>query len=548
MPKHAKAITSKTTPTGRIIACAIFSYLFSLAWVLPSYFSSIGIVKCLAISLGPSVAVFALLSFIFAILDDRRIALPRPSERSLASRYFLIPLALLLILDLIVLLAVYPGLCSTDTEDIFKMILGMPFESNHFRYATLNNHHPAFYTFLNWLVMTGALALGASQATSVALIAGFHAVCVALSCAYTSAVLYQLSRSKKIYVFTIGFFAINPLLMLYSVTIWKDVLFGAFFLVYLVTLLKLFSLPNERPQIKNLILLGITALLCSLLRNNGVMAIVLSLLVTVVACKPLRKALGALLLCLLIFYFAITGPIFSLFGVQSGHFSESVGIPLQQIARTISDDGAISNENKELFASILPIDQWKESYDPSSPNGIKFSADFNDEFLEENKGAFFKAWLQTGLSNPGIYFAAWMYETYPFWSTNSTTWYFTSPGYTLGDTTVSGTSLIPFASYDGLVLAANAFILVLGPMFNDGWLAWIMLAVVLYNALRKERSALFVLLPLVLYWGTYLAAAPASDFRYVFPLYLCIPLFCFLCKYELTHTDLANNDKNVEPR
>lgn len=42
----------------------------------------------------------------------------------------------------------YPGCTSGDSNDILKMVLGLPFEADHFRYDTWNNHHPIAYTAL----------------------------------------------------------------------------------------------------------------------------------------------------------------------------------------------------------------------------------------------------------------------------------------------------------------------------------------------------------------------------------------------------------------
>jgi hypothetical protein len=287
-PIHSASTALISLGPGRLATLAAFSYLFVLACILPAWFSTLGAVRCVLAAILPAIPAFLLAAVAATTLGRVQTPLPRSGRPGKDAKHFLIPFAVFLALDLVVLVAVYPGLCSTDTEDVFKMILGMPFESNHFRYDTLNNHHPAFYVFVNWLVMKGALALGASQATGAALVAGLHAACMAFACAYTAQTLRRLSGSNTVYTLTLCFFDVNPLLLLYSVTIWKDVLFGAFFLAYLATLLKLFAARGARPRTRDIALAAVFALVCSLLRNNGVMAIVASLVVTAVALKPLR--------------------------------------------------------------------------------------------------------------------------------------------------------------------------------------------------------------------------------------------------------------------
>lgn len=59
----------------------------------------------------------------------------------------------------------YPGCTSVDSNDILKMVLGLPFEADHFRCDTWNNHHPVAYTalvslFVNLGASIGGLSFG----------------------------------------------------------------------------------------------------------------------------------------------------------------------------------------------------------------------------------------------------------------------------------------------------------------------------------------------------------------------------------------------------
>lgn len=69
-----------------------------------------------------------------------------------------------------------------------------------------------------------------------------------------------------------------------------------------------------------------------------------TLLVLFVIEPDLRKkvaAVGAAVFCA---FLVVQGPLLSIMGVQKGHFSESVGIPLQQIAATVHKGGHINEE------------------------------------------------------------------------------------------------------------------------------------------------------------------------------------------------------------
>lgn len=73
--------------------------------------------------------------------------------------------------------------------------------------------------------------------------------------------------------------------------------------------------------------------------------------------------------------------------IQSAHFSETVAIPLQQIAYTAkSNDGL--GEEQEFFENIIGVDEMKKLYVENSADEVKFSPNFNDDFLDTHKLEF----------------------------------------------------------------------------------------------------------------------------------------------------------------
>lgn len=513
---------------------AIWSYLFSLSWVLPLALGNRGVVFCFVVALVLVVpialaafCVMAIVNVVAASLRDKELfgggAL---NKRGLKSR---VVLASFVVAWGAIFLIMYPGCCSTDSNDIFKMVLGLPFESNHFRYDQINNHHPVSYVFLIWCVFQLGASLGLSQAMCIGLVSVTHLLLLVVCLTVFIVKVFELSNSKGVFIFAWVFFLFNPLIAQYSVTVWKDVLFAGFFLVFLVEVALLVLRPelfwDKRSNVAFLVGSGV---LCILFRNNAILAIGITLVVLVALKSKFRKRLAIIATAILLPAVIVVGPLYSALHIQSGHFSEALAVPLQQVSRTIAQGGSLSAEQEAFFNEILPIDQYEERYLPSSPNPIKFSEDFDDDFLEENKVQFLISWFQVGCSNPGIYLRAWLAETQGFWNIAYPTWYTTPAGYSLDGSTVSHNHLAGIIDQSDFDSIRGLYIQIFEPIFNIGVLVWLLLFVLMYQVCRRNYKIVLCLMPLLLLWFSFLIAAPANDFRYMFPLHLAVPLLLLL--------------------
>ena len=513
---------------------AIWSYLFSLSWVLPLALGNRSVVFCFVVALVfvvpiafVTLCVMAVLDVVAASLRDKELfgggAL---NKRGLKSWVVLVSFV---VVWGVVFLIMYPGCCSPDSNDVFKMVLGLPFESNHFRYDQINNHHPVSYVFLIWCVFQFGASLGLSQAMCVGLVSATHLLLLAVCLTVFIVKVFELSNSKGVFIFAWVFFLFNPLIAQYSVTVWKDVLFAGFFLVFLVEIALLVLRPElfwgKRSNVAFLVGSGI---LCILFRNNAILAIGITLVVLVALKSKFRKRLAIIATAILLPAVIVVGPLYSALHIQSGHFSEALAVPLQQVSRTIAQGGSLSAEQEAFFNEILPIDQYEERYLPSSPNPIKFSEDFDDDFLEENKVQFLINWFQVGCINPGIYLRAWLAETQVFWNIAYPTWYTVPAGYSFDGNAVSHNHLSGVIDQSDFDSIRELYIQIFEPIFNIGVLAWLLLFVLMYQVCRRNYKIVLCLMPLLLLWFSFLIAAPANDFRYMFPLHLAVPLLLLL--------------------
>lgn len=529
----------------------IAAYLFSLSWILPFCLNGTSIAKCLLLAI-PGGGLFALLlslSLLVCRLVRERIPFYKESDfaghlhrffdkigcKVEGKGLFLWVFLTLLAIWGLVFLVCYPACCSTDTNDIFKMVLGLPFESNHFRYDSLNNHHPAFYVFINYVLLSLGQAMGLTLTMSVALIALIHLVVLAICCSYFAIKLRELFASEVVFVFAWVFFALNPVIAQYSVTIWKDVLFSGVFLVFVIQYAFLVIRSAEFiSDKKRIIVFYLIALCCSLLRNNAFAAILIAI-AFLLCIKQIRKIALILFASILVSFCFASGPIYSLVGIQPTHFAESMSVPLQQVGRVVAEKGVVTDEQWQFLNEIMPYEQWSEKYNPASPNSIKFASDFDDTFLEKNKIDFIVCWTQIGLQNPGIYFRAWCAQTLPFWSMTGTTWHVVPPGYIIDSTQglVAHNLVGDIVSYDDFSLYREAHIAAFEPLYNVAGLVWLAIFsfMVVFCGNKPKRALMY--LPLGLLWMTFLVAAPASDYRYLFAFLLLVPFFVSVCFFNV---------------
>ena len=63
----------------------------------------------------------------------------------------------------------------------------------------------------------------------------------------------------------------------------------------------------------------------------------------------------------------------------------------------------------------MPMEKYLEYYNPYLVDPIKWAPEFNTDYLNANKGEFFKTWFSLLKSNFGIYVEQYLMGTYGFW-------------------------------------------------------------------------------------------------------------------------------------
>lgn len=160
-----------------------------------------------------------------------------------------------------------------------------------------------------------------------------------------------------------------------------------------------------------------------LLRNNGVFVLFASALAVVAlgsACHDWKKYARSILCAAMVvlIFTVVTGPVCSALGALPSERSESVGVPLSQMARAAALDGEMSESDRAYLNEIIPIDEYRQLYTSCCTDTLKWAPGFNNEPL--GKGMWVH-WLPMLVKNPNVYFQAWELQTFGFWTVNTET-------------------------------------------------------------------------------------------------------------------------------
>jgi hypothetical protein len=449
------------------------------------------------------------------------------------------PLAVLIMTVVIILLWMpyilswAPGGIYSDTSGVINMATGI---------APLSNQHTVLYVFA-WRVCTsiGGL-LGRGMTFSAMLMTLLQASFMAFSCAYTVAWLSRNGICRAVCIGVLLFFGLVPMFPLSAISLWKDVFFSAFLLLFSLSFLDVVLGSHESR--KSIVTFCALLVLVAFSRNNGIyISLGSALALVVVKWGSVRTCWHTTVIASLVLVVAssiVQGPIYGALGIAPAA-AESIGMPLQQVARTIATDGSLTDEERDCFSSMLSEQGWKENYRPLIVDTIKWADGFDSSVLNNDKALFWRCYLGAGLKNPGTYAEAILLGDCGFWDP----WVGTNENvacynYEPWSEDISGVKQVDLLESMGLPSLRQMLEPTTYP--SSGLFAWLMLICVFLLPRRYGARRLLFLAPMVLLWLTLIIATPiAYSMRYFFAAALMTPVFVLLPFVLKTGRDLPRS-------
>ena len=391
-----------------VIGAAILNFFLWAGYYIDNYGSIFDIGKKSGFRVYTWTISFLLMTmviyFLFRFLERKK---PTPAREVNTKKAFFILMAIFFVIWIFYLRIFYPAVITADTEYQIGQTYG---------FRPLSDHHPWYATLiLGGLVHMGEMLFGnIYQGLVVVSIVQMIFIAAVTSAACT----YLLKRrvNKILCACVILFFALNPLIGAYSVTIWKDIWHANFILLFTVVLIEAcYDETSFFSSKKCIALLIVTASTVALSKKSGIYIVGLALVVLAIIFfkrhkKQVLMTIGAVALVYLLLHTAMI----NILDIEKGRLREALSVPMQQIARTVVyayDD--LSEEQKSIISEILPLDSLAKLYNPTLSDPVK--SEFDDEKFKEDPGKYIGCYLDLFKRHPKIFLDSFAANSYGYW-------------------------------------------------------------------------------------------------------------------------------------
>lgn len=504
------------------IVFGIVSFVYSLTVVLANYVLLKSLISIIIIGLGSFLVLYNFLKYIVSKIKTNRHKESKRNINGLQIFCFTV-LIIFVFYSAILILAYYPGVLTDDSINQITQI----------KTGVYSNHHPFYHTMIIKFWLDIGTSLFNDINIAIMMYSLFQILIVALTIAYCITTLYQMKVPLKYIISVLLFYVLMPYNIVYSFTMWKDILFSCSVLIFIVSLYR--TMKKIGNNSLNCALLFIGSIGFMLLRSNGFLALLVSFCVMILFYKKLNKNIFIIISVAIIIAVILKGPVLKLLHVTSPDFVESLSIPLQQVARVIVDGKELSEEQYEEISKIVNIQEIPNRYKKYISDPIKWAIrDFgNQDYLVENKAKFLMLYLNLGIKYPTKYISAWVDQTKGYWNGGYSYWIWSNEisENDLGITRVVHSNDVKNIINNYLSLFGNDGVLDL--FVSIGFNVWFLIVVFVYLFISKRHEFL-LFLPIFFLIGTLLIATPVySEFRYIYSMFLVLPFLTFSAIYGI---------------
>ena len=276
-------------------------------------------------------------------------------------------------------------------------------------------------------------------------------------------------------------------------------------------------------SIKDGVLLTVSGILASLLRNNGIYAVVPSLIVLAVWLKKQdrKRVLLALLSTLAAYALVVHGLYYGVVDMAKPSVGEAMGIPFLQTARyVVYYEDELTEYEREVIDRVLSV-EGMSSYNPVDSNPIK------GWYRGAELGEYFKVWFQMLWKHPGCYVSAFINKGFGYLapvSQNIEAWI----GLDYYDYDKELGIHHVFGSEPSEALAQIWHLSMTLPLVkylcSPGLYTWIMLVLALALGKHRKFGGLVLFVPGFMNFLVCLASPLADAIRFAMPMVATIPM------------------------
>lgn len=497
------------------------------------------ILRILLVSLSSLIGFTNLLNCTFYMFttksDSISLYLHQPIKINVKSRtVFLITFFSIVTVDFFFLIMCkYPGNLSIDSISQINQALT----------GSYTNHHPVFHTLIIRALLSIGLALFNDINCAIALYSIFQILFMAFCFAFSLSTCTEMGISNKLIIVLGFFYLLTPYNILFSFTIWKDVMFSGSVLLFITILYRLFNNIDNRKM--NMALLFISSVNVCLLRSNGLFVFILVFMFfSIMHFKKHTNMFIAMTLALtlsLIFKFVILGAL----NIPQPDFAEKTSIPLQQIANAYIYSDDFEKEELAVLSQFMDLNQIEEEYDPHVSDPIKALVrnTGNHEYINNNKYEFLRLYLSVAIRHPILYIQAWIDQTGEYWN-------FGGRPFGIFDGIQDnelGITRITKMNWVSQLLTDYAKMFDELPILNFfssiGLWFGIDLLLLFIAVIKENKNSIILTIPIIGLVLSLMIATPVNgEFRYVYSIFCSLPALTVFVINDVT----MNNSERIE--
>lgn len=320
--------------------------------------------------------------------------------KNILKKYYVFSFIIAFLILIVILLGFYPGLVSYDSIN----------QWNQVQSGIITDAHPFFSTFF-MLILSKIW-------NSYTIVIIYQILLIALSWGYFCKVLEVNSKKKIriIYLYTIFVF-LNPLIALFSITLWKDIVYTSYLLLCAIIL---FDWSNKKFELskKMYCLLGLIMSMAYNYRHNGKIVVILLLLIIyiIIVKKYIKKEINlknfkktiyiliSFIAMLLITYIPKIQYLKSNEKIDNESNEVSIstidGYMMWMMGAHLNENNIDNDEEKNFLNKIFPLEEWKNAYNPYLINNSTSSESIDKGFLANNEKKFQDIFIKYSLKHP----------------------------------------------------------------------------------------------------------------------------------------------------
>lgn len=512
----------KKTRCYSLILSIIISLILSIGSIVNSYlfepavniFVVKNIIYCLVSIIGFTILFYKL----FGVVLKKSINLSLVEKHDKMNvNHFLLMVGAIILGYLLYFVRYYPAIMTNDSYYVIHY-------ANNF---ILSDFHAFGHTWFFGIFFHLGKFLFNNMNMAVAFSTIIQMICMALIFASAIRFLYNKGLKKSVCIIMLLFYTLNPLHGHYSITLWRDILFGGSFVISLISLYE-FMICRDKIKIRYILLFIIGILMMLFFRNNGIYVYLFMIPFMIIILKKKRLMISILCISIACFYFIIKGPVFDYFDIQKTTSVEAFSIPLQQMARVVASGRKVSGDDREYLENLFDYDNIASSYNNCISDPVKNIT--NNDFLTNDKVSFLKTYFSLFIKYPNVYVEAYFLQTLGYWYPDVIYWATAGESQSIfEEENVYSAPLTP-EWYNNIVDMISSRKI---PLCNIIWsvaLPFILLVISSFIMVyRGNKKYLLCYVPLYGLWLSIVVAAPVfCELRYVYGLFTCAPIVVVL--------------------